>query len=392
MNCVEISEAVARELARPELVTDFNGGDFTPTSEFLHLINKAHLHLDRLNDHENDAITSRMSLSSGAFGIALPEHVKYIRRIDLEDSTGNIVPLGGLTRVDIAWLRDRFGQQFDLESPGEPKYWARNGVRVVEQSSNGILNGEFSQGLLHWRTLPIDIRPDGDSPYESVEGTPSVSGGQLILNKNGGYPEAPDAVYQIFDEQPEGRVLSIEVDSIESGVFLYVYLRLTEGGDIENSTAAGSLIISTSGTHTLEATGDFNTITLLVGGNEQDKTVVIEQVSIDLDISVSSDPTEGLDIVTMPPADRDYTAVIHHTQYATAMSANGDESWWSAHHPDVLELSIKRQIARDINRNQTEVREYDSDLVVALDDLNAYASREEHTGPLVTYRLGWRPQ
>jgi len=104
---------------------DYSDGDFTPTAVFLRIINKAHRFLDLRLSHEDRGVEFREAMSQGQYLLDTPEGLKYIVRIDIEDGDGKVLPEGGLQRVSIDWLRDKYGKVFSQVEAGTPRYWAR---------------------------------------------------------------------------------------------------------------------------------------------------------------------------------------------------------------------------------------------------------------------------
>ena len=94
-------------------------------------------------------------------------------------------------------------------------------------------------------------------------------------------------------------------------------------------------------------------------------------------------------IITMPPADEDYTANVYGSYWAHEMESNTDITWWSDTHPDILRLAIRMQIAMALMRNQTEIDDYKEQIHEALDDLSRGAAIEEQAGPPERRRFGW---
>ena len=94
-------------------------------------------------------------------------------------------------------------------------------------------------------------------------------------------------------------------------------------------------------------------------------------------------------LIFMPPADRDYTMYVMGNYYGPALNKNSDVSWWSYYQPDLLITATKRQIAADLNRNMTEVAEYDAQLAPALYEIEKQKGAEDQAGPPETLRMGW---
>lgn len=357
--CVDISEQVASELARPELVVDYNGEDFTPTPTFLRIMNAAHQHLDRRFSHENRSEVTRLPLAQGQWWLDLPAGLKYISRIDLEDADGNIVPNGGLGRRTLAYLRDRYGQTFGLVAEGQPQEWAR-AIGEVIAGAEKIENGDFAADLSGWTASQGWTWEDGVAKFS--------------------YPGIGGTLSQLFTEQDlSGNTLRFDA-VLSAGATVTIQFWGITGFPApifvayDNITASGSYEIALP---PLTRAG-ISFLCLTAGA-----VVTLDNVSIATD--------DEADCVVMPPADQAYTAVVYHTAYASPWVENTDVSWWSDKHPDILVLAIKRQVELELNRNSTGVKDYDSTLELALFDVETDAGMESQAGPTEAFRFGWHP-
>lgn len=215
---IQISENVARELGRPELVTDFNGGDYTPTATFLRIIKSAHALLDDRGERRDETVVFSASLATGANTIDLTFDMHTILHVDIETTTERIGPL---TERTYEYMRSAYTEPFSDVTPDQPIEWSR---------------------------IP------------------------------------------------------------------------------RSSTAASA---------------DVNQLLL------------------------------------MPPADTSYTVYVIGQKYTALPSSNTDESWWSYYKPFTLVKAIKRQVAFELNRNMTEVQEYDAELALDLFELERQKAMEE---------------
>ncbi len=356
--CIEISEAVATELGRPELVEDYNGGAHTPNATLLRCMNSAHRRLDRSFQREREEQVYPTALAAGAWSLNEPDGLRYVTRIDLEDSDGNIVPYGGLAQRRLSWLRDYYGQDLGDVDVGEPKYWAR-GVREWSVPPERVVNGEFDEDYDGWEDDAGDI---------------AWSAGAVEI--------ATGAFYQTFDNfNPDGMTLRFSAVipagqscrvTLSKEVYVPFDVTLTASGHYE---------------YTISASADVNMLQFgEVSGLEG--PVVLDDVS--LAVPALPDALEG-SLLLMPPADQDYTANIYGGFWADQMVDDTDVTWWSDKHPELLILAVKREIAMQLNRNSTEVKDYDADIEVALADLEFDEAYERLSGPSIRRRFGWRP-
>lgn len=362
---LDISEMTARELGRPELVADYNGGNFTPTPTFLRSINAAHQHLDRRYSHQDREVVSPISIAQGDWKHSLPAGVKYIRRIDLVDAAGNIIPNGGLDRRTLAFLRDYYGQTFDLVPEAQPVFWARGTISPIPKNL---------------------VRYDDLGPFSGI--APDINGPTGIGVTYGDaqdYPLEFDGDVVVFNTQihlklvdPGGFVLPQIPPPIHFSVTLISGSMSVSGVPLE----IGNPIFP--GTYEWVYDTPQSLIQITGGGVLRDLKILSSSAS-------GPEAFVGVDLITMPPSDKPYTANVYHAQYAEPMAANTDVSWWSDKHPDILVLAIKRQIAIN-NRNRTEVKEYDEDLEPALFDLETDTAMEhQESRKPIEFRFGWRP-
>jgi hypothetical protein len=388
-----MSQKVAQSLARPDLVVDYAGADFTPKSDFLEMINDAHRHLDRLHVYDHRMSKTKLAIAQGQYQQALPERLRYIEHIDLEDASGNIVPNGGLKQRDELWLRDKYDQTFELVTQGEPQYWARAAGVQVETLRNPdfdtspIIVDEL-EGLEYLALMTAN--PGLWVAQGGVNGDDSAinwlwSNGLLSIDTYSS-PSSTPVVGQYVGNVAAGDV-TVTVGLGAGGGTVLVTIYSSDGATYEFVTLSSATTL----THVFEDLGAWNVIQVAnMGGTG----TVIDSVSLTIE-SAAPQSLPSIRVpwfITMPPADAAYTAVIHHGQYATELVANDDESWWSYNHPDILATGIKRQVAVDKNRNATEVKKYDEKIETDLAALHIDVGEEDFAGPDVRLRFGWRPR
>lgn len=224
---VQIAFAVADELGRPELVTNFNGADYTPTATLLRMINAAQERLDNLVDHPAEELRADLSVVEGDYLVTLPTFLQHIERLDLESSTTRTT----LEKRDESWMRANYAEPFADQAEGIPINWSRY--------------------------------------------TPTTA-----------------------------------------------------------ITNARQLLI-------------------------------------------------------MPPADAAYTLCVTGRKYLTAFASNSDTTWWSVAHPNILIKMVKRTIAYELNRNKTEVEDWDSEIREDVYEIERQQGVEDMAGDIKTRYLGW---
>lgn len=227
---VQISEQVARELGRPELVTDFGAGTYTPTATFLRIIKSAHLLLDDRGERRDEKVVYTQSIAAGEYEVDMPFDLHTIESVDLETDTTRSV---ALVQRTYEAMRELYLEPFSAVSQGEPASWCR-------------------------------------------------------------VPPAHDAA---------------------------------------SATA---------------------------------RTIIV-----------------------MPPADATYTVSVIGSKYVTLPSSNSDESWWGYYKPQLLVKAVKRCVAFELNRNMTEVEEYDRDIAMDLLEMSRQVGAEDQGGGPDTIKMGY---
>lgn len=230
--CEELAQTVADELGRPELVTDWNGGDYTPTEMFLRLINRAHRELDRQHKHDAPFELRQVALAQGAYTVPVPAGLRYVTRIDLTDSSGNIVTPDGLDRRELGWLRQQYGKEFANIDQGTPLYWARNVGEILGSSFIVLLNNIFVKCDSGLSGPDAALSPDG-TLFAYHGGSPSKmrvieisSGNELMtasdlsyysFSSDGRYVCGVNDTVSVFDLQSEDTETALWSDTPGAG-------------------------------------------------------------------------------------------------------------------------------------------------------------------------------
>jgi hypothetical protein len=121
MTLVQVAFAVANELGRPELVTNFATADYTPTAMLLRLINAAQDRLDSLIDHPAEELRANVAVVQGDYLVTVPSNFQHIERIDLETTTERLT----LEKRTEEWMRLNYAEPFADVEEGEPADWCR---------------------------------------------------------------------------------------------------------------------------------------------------------------------------------------------------------------------------------------------------------------------------
>lgn len=375
--CVEISRDVVEDVRRPELVADYNGGDYTPTRAFLRVINAAHRHLDRRCSHENREYVYRIPIGVGQFAVNTPDELKYITRIDLDDGSDNtIVPFEGLSRVEHSFLRDLYAKRFSTVDTGSPVYWCRN---EISQVVSVLRNPDFATAIAPWT-----IRLFGTLAFDAGTAELTTAADPDLLLSDGAQ------MMYTFDAPLDLRFFTFGFDvTAISGAGITLRVGVMSDDVMTNVTLTSSATVAAF-TNTLS---DIFSDTILSSAQAIEVRIVAAAgASINVDnMNLYERADEQGSLIVMPPADKTYTLVINYGAYALEMASNSDTTRWSRKNPDILVLAIKRQIEIDMNRNSTGVKDYDEALEVALFDVETDNGMEETSGRRVEQRFGWHP-
>lgn len=101
--------------------------------------------------------------------------------------------------------------------------------------------------------------------------------------------------------------------------------------------------------------------------------------------------TNARQLLLLPPADAAYTLCVTGSKCVADFSANSDTSWWSVAKPNILVKMVKRVIAYELNRNRTEVADWDAEIREDIFEIERQQGVEDMAGDIETRRLGYGP-
>lgn len=372
-NLATISRQVATELGRPELCVDFAGGDYTPVARFLRIINAANKRLERMVDYEAEFRRIEIPVEQGDYFLNLPKEVQYIDSMDIEDATTRY----RMHMRDDQYMRDFYNEPFADVAQYRPLDWCR-WTPEGQQFENLVLNGDFIADTSEWT---------------QDTGTLSWSAGKARLTSAG----SGAAMYQEFSPGLDirGYRLNSNITVSGSGVTNYwisiwnqlsnivLYPTLTDGLiDIDERMRhfVQQGIYTQAQVDTIVQSCDRIAVVMMGGNNDY-----IEVDSVALTTARSSPGN----LLVLPPADTDYTIFVRSRVYADDMVNNADTTWFSNRHPDILVTMVKRQIAVELNRNNTERDEYDQELRVQIFELERATGAESQSGPPESTTMGY---
>lgn len=370
-NLLEISRIVSDELGRPELVVNF-GTDYTPTSRFLRLINAASRRLDRRVDTHNEWRRWRGNLVAGQYLLDIPKDVQHIDEIDIEADGQRYK----LEMRDEFWMRRNYDEPFSVVQNDRPLDWSRWTPTGLYGESL-IKNSDFSSTTTDWT---------------AIAGSVTVSGGKLRLQSSG----ASAAMEYEFDEPQDliGAIFSFDVVGMADSADLY-YVSFFNGADdylIQPLSTDGQFLIEDIIQYYVEQGLDADDLREAFRSIDKIQVAVVASSGdwIDLDnIKLINLQSSAGNVLVLPPADKEYAVNVRARVWSTDFVNNTDRTWWSNRNPDILITAIKRQIAEELNRNRTEVEEYDAVLAEQLYELEKCMAAEEQSGDRGSNRMGY---
>lgn len=383
----DVCYAVSTELGRPELVVDYAGEDYTPTPTLLRMVKTAHRYLDRFVEQPNEKREVAIAVSQGQYMARLPETLQFIDNVDLETDTKRIP----LEHREYTYMRSYYNQPFATVDQAEPIEWSRL-TPSDDRERNVLVNGGFDSTVLPWTQTHATLAWDA--------GTAKLTTTNAIINNASmkyTFASSMDLTdyllsFDVTDSDPNSSTeqLILQVLLHGDGRDIYraygPYSSLTDAYNLNLFDDLPNFTDVVDGTHTLaeaQATlAAVDYIQISVFG------VTGAYANFDNFLLVDSKAKIG-NLIFMPPADRDYTMYVMGNYYGPALNKNSDVSWWSYYQPDLLITATKRQIAADLNRNMTEVGEYDAQLIPALYEIEKQKGAEDQAGPPDTLRMGW---
>lgn len=168
MTLVQVAFAVADELGRPELVTDFGAADYTPTAKLLRLVNAAQRRLDGMIDHPAEELRADVAVVQGDYLLTVPANFQHIERIDLETTTERMT----LEKRTEDWMRDNYNEPFADVTEGEPADWCRYTPTTVITNARQLLllppaDGSYTLCIIGRKYL-ADFSANSDTTWWSV--------------------------------------------------------------------------------------------------------------------------------------------------------------------------------------------------------------------------------
>lgn len=268
-----------------ELVTDYNGGDYTDNGADKYIRGGQKI-LDRWLPGVSGQRVSTRVLEAGENHITVAG-LRFVDTVHYKDpDTGEWCRLTRKTPSEMF----TFAPKRSAENAGSPQYWMRDYRQSV--ATQGLRNGSFSEGLTSWTTQA---------------GSPSVAGGVLTLGSTGvdksdlsvdwkvGLPDVSivsgnahmkaitgDASTMFKDTNVSSSPFSLNISTLPANSTVTVYTLL-------NFNIVDTNVYTTSGTKTINPSGNYDRITVQFSTSE-----VTEQTAIINDISLFSQVVDVL--------------------------------------------------------------------------------------------------
>jgi hypothetical protein len=371
MQLLEFRKLFVEATGHWELVTDYNGADYTDNGADKYIRGGQKI-LDRWLPSVSGQRVSTRVLVAGNNYITV-SGLRFVDTLHYKDpDTGEWCRLTRKTPSEMF----AFAPKRENETAGAPQYWMRDYRQSV--AAQGLRNGSFSQGLANWATLT---------------GTPSVSaGGVLTLDANGA--SANDAIYQhLGDNMMDDQEVTVVVDSIEAGAIFYVLLLrwndptvIPDPNDPEVYVSHAEAITS-AGTYTFSAGEAWNAVVLLIAA-DQSQAVAVSSITLVGAITPSSPETDTPTLVFDRPADVDYTVEVRGGNYASNLVFDNDESYWSTEEVDLLLEASILELESIYHRNTTGVNDRLATLQMKVQSLYYDICQHEQGGTPEDMRLG----
>lgn len=368
---VTISQQVATELGRPELVTDFAAADYTPTATFLRIINAANKRLERMVDYDAEFRRIEIPVESGDYFLNLPKEVQYIDAIDIETTTDRYTMDARTDR----YMRERYAEPFSLVGTGRPVDWARwtaDGTRF----ENVVQNGDFLVDVSDWT--------QGTGTLSWSAGKAKILSGGSGANMSQTLADVDLRGYRLNSNITTTGAVTGYWISLWNGATNIVLQPLSVDGLIDLDERMAYLveqgIYTQADVDSVMQACDLIAVVMLGGSGTY--------IEVD-NISLTTARSSSGNLLIMPPADGDYSLYVRSRVYADDMVDNNDTTWFSNRHPDVLVTMVKRQIAVELNRNNTERDEYDAELREQIFEIERCRGAEDQAGPPESTRMGY---
>jgi len=371
-NLVELAQAVADELGRPELVVNYATADYTPTTRFLRIINAAGRRLDRRVDYNAEYRRWQGNLVAGQYLLDIPKEIQYIDEIDIETATERIK----LEMRDENWMRRTYGEPFSTVENAQPLDWSR-WTPIGLYGESAIKNGTFGTTVAEWTV--------NTGTFTWVAGKGRLQSTAASASVDYIFPAAQDLL---------GSTFSFDVVTMSDPTDLY-YVEFHTGATsytIFPLSTDGEFVIDDIIRYYVDEGGDLDTLRDDFRAITKIRFVVVASNGDYMDLDnvrlVLLQSSQG-NVMVMPPADQTYTVNVKARVWGTDFVQNTDKTYWGNRHPDILITAIKRQIAEELSRNRTEVEEYDAVLNEQLFELERDMGMEEQGGDRGSNRMGY---
>jgi len=364
LNHVQARRVLCEQSGYHELVTDFNGGDYSNNSALIsnatYYLNAGQRWIDQRWSNQQVRKRFVTTIPTGAWSVSIPL-LDYVERVDIWDGDDRY----RLAQKTEAELRDMYSEDlFGNVTQARPKYYAEATHYEVELLQNpdfdsspviidfpadglaGLLT-QIQQSPGAWIAMGGEQSGDGSAiPWSWANGELSVS--------NYGAGDSP-VVAQYVGEVAAGDVtVTVELGGDGEGS-VSIWIRSVDGTTSEFQT----LSHVTTLTHTFEDLGAWSIIQVINTGGDN---TVISGVSVTAE-SVEANPLPSIRVpwfVTMPPADKTYLLHVFGDFRMESLIDDADTNYWLQAYPEHVIRAARLQLEMDGHRNISGVKAFKS--------------------------------
>jgi hypothetical protein len=341
MTALAINQTVVDDTGRTDLCVDYAAGNYTPNTRGFELLNEAQQFLDRMyrNRGEEDCLT--IDVEAGDYQIDVP-NIRHVTRMDMTAADGT---RHELRRRSYAFMREQYGESFDLLDTGKPVDWARNQAGspdVFPEPGDDWTDGTNADGIGNWSW-------SASTGVLSID--PSTGSANIINAPSGTIDESKTYVFSF--------ALTVN-DLGDSDFALKIFPSDTE----YNTTGAYSVSLSGAALFgILSLTADQNSDFSMSNIRLVDSNAYVPRY------------------IFLPPADQPYTLCVFGGYYTRKFEIGTDMSWWSDTYPGLLVMAYKMMIERHMHANDTRVNFWSGQIAFETKKLQIDLNEEDTAGP-----------
>ena len=386
MNCRDARVEFVTTTGHPELVKTVDG-DTCVDNGANRWLNKGLRWLSTYAMPPMNHVRIQASLTQGAYTFDVPQCQSLMRLWLIDPESGHEVPLEKLSPED---MRARFRKTPGVLHQHKPRYFCRN----YAMADNALPRN--AQGTW-WQYSGVKTSGDFPKPIFVPWGTGTFTT-PWVMNDNGmvfyagsGYnsntdwvPSAVGLVFDVLDAVPMQVLLNATFPASVSNLTYIVATIQTEGNGIAELLETASGVVSVSGDDSLQtlslAPGRyilFFCVNTDIDGMASGESVTLNKFSVSKqDNSATTD-----NFMILPPADKPYSLEGIGQVYADEFIADGDTTWWSHEHPELVVPAAMEEYERWQMRNASGADELARPLIEKLTIIRHKLAEDEISGP-----------